>query len=64
MLSELMRDAGLYYHTQLKSNPKASVAIDVLHSWGIQGKTIVQLGIGFHDNSFHDFIDHMTKVKG
>ena len=64
MLSELMRDAGLYYHNQLKSNPKASVAIDVLHSWGIQGKTIVQLGIGFHDNSFHDFIDYMTKVKG
>ena len=52
-LSELMRDAAMYYHQQLKSNPKAKSAIDILHSWGIFGKTIVQLGIGFHDNSFN-----------
>jgi DNA primase len=64
MFCELMRDAGLYYHNQLKRNPKAKAAIGILHSWGIQGKTIVQLGIGFHDNSFHDFIDYMTKSKG
>ncbi len=64
MFCELMRDAGLYYHNQLKSNPKAKAAIDILHSWGIQGKTIVKLGIGFHDNSSHDFIDYMVKIKG
>lgn len=27
-LSELMRDAAMYYHQQLKSNPKAKSAID------------------------------------
>ena len=43
--SNLMRDAGFYYHSQLRDNPKAKTAIELLHSWGIQGKTIVQLGI-------------------
>ena len=62
-LSELMRDAAMYYHQQLKSNPKAKSAIDILHSWGIFGKTIVQLRIGFHDNSFNTFINYMTKEK-
>ena len=59
----LMRDAAFYYHTQLRDNPKAKSAIDHLHSWGIQGKTIVQLGIGFHDDSFNSFIGYMTKQK-
>ncbi len=62
--TQLMRDAAIYYHNQLKVNPKAKSAIDILHSWGIFGKTIVQLGIGFHDNSFNVFIDYMTKEKG
>lgn len=60
-ISKVMREAALYYHSQLKINPEASSAIDILHSWGIQGKTIVQLGIGFHDNSFDSFINYMTK---
>ncbi len=59
----LMRDAAFYYHTQLRENPKAKSAIDLLHSWGIQGKTIVQLGIGFHDDSFNSFIGYMIKQK-
>ena len=61
---DILRDAGLYYHNQLKTNPKAKTAIDILHTWGIQGKTIVKLGIGFHDDSYHDFVDYMVKVKG
>lgn len=60
---KLMREAALYYHSQLKSKPKASSAIDILHSWGIQGKTIVRLGIGFHDNSFNSFMNYMTKQQ-
>ena len=62
-VSKVMREAALYYHEQLKTNAKASSAIDILHSWGIQGKTIVQLGIGFHDNSFNSFMNYMTKQK-
>lgn len=62
-ISNLMRDAAFYYHSQLRDNPKAKSAIDLLHSWGIQGKTIVQLGIGFHDDSFNGFIGYMTKQK-
>lgn len=59
----LMRDAAFYYHSQLRDNPKAKSAIDLLHSWGIQGKIIVQLGIGFHDDSFNSFICYMSKRK-
>ena len=62
-LSQIMREAALYYHSELKNNGKANTAIDILHSWGIQGKTIVQLGIGFHDNSFNSFMNYMTKQK-
>ena len=61
---DLMRDAALYFHTQLRNNLKAKTAIDVLHSWGIQGKPIVQLGIGFHDESFNGFIHYMAQQKG
>ena len=62
-ISKVMREAAMYYHEQLKTNAKARPAIDILHSWGIQGKTIVQLGIGFHDNSFNSFMNYMTKQK-
>ena len=61
--NNLMRDAAIFYHSQLKTNSKAKSAIDQLHAWGIKGKTIVQLGIGFHDNSFNCFIEYMTKQK-
>lgn len=61
--NNLMRDAAMFYHSQLKTNSKAKSAIDQLHTWGIKGKTIVQLGIGFHDNSFNCFIEYMTKQK-
>ena len=63
-LAVLMRDAALYYHNQLKSNPNATKAIEILHAWGIKGKTIVQLGIGFHDSEYHSFIDYMIQGKG
>ncbi len=62
-LTDLMRDAAVFYHSQLKTNSNAKNAIDLLHKWGIKGKTIIQLGIGFHDNSFNSFIDYMTKQK-
>lgn len=61
--NNLMRDAAMFYHSQLKTNSKAKSAIDQLHAWGIKGKTIVQLGIGLHDNSFNCFIEYMTKQK-
>ncbi|MGN0557940.1 MAG: CHC2 zinc finger domain-containing protein [Acutalibacteraceae bacterium] len=61
--NNLMRDAAIFYHSQLKTNSKAKSAINQLHAWGIKGKTIVQLGIGFHDNSFNCFIEYMTKQK-
>ena len=62
-VSDLMRDAAVFYHSQLKTNSKAKSAIDQLHAWGIKGKTVVQLGIGFNDNSFNCFIEYMTKQK-
>lgn len=61
--NNLMRDAAMFYHLQLKTNSKVKSAIEQLHAWGIKGKNIVQLGIGFHDNSFNCFIDYMTKQK-
>lgn len=63
MSNNLMRDAAMFYHSQLKTNSKAKSAINQLHAWGIKGKNIVQLGIGFHDNSFNCFIEYMTKQK-
>lgn len=61
--SKLMRDAALYYHSQLRENKFAKTAVNILHSWGISGKTIVQLGIGYHDKSFDCFKKHMVKNK-
>ncbi len=63
LLSVVMRDAAFYYYSQLKSNPKAKAAIDTLHSWGIQGKTVIQLGLGFHDNSLNSLLNYMTGQK-
>lgn len=62
-LNNLMRDAAIFYHSQLKTSDKAKNAIDQLHAWGVKGKNIVQLGLGFHDNSFNCFIEYMTKQK-
>ena len=61
--SKLMRDAALYYHSQLRENRFAKTAVNVLHSWGISGKTIVQLGIGYHDKSSDCLKEHMVKKK-
>ena len=61
--SQMMREAALYYYSQLKNNARASTAIDILHSWGIWGKAIVQLGLGFHDKSYDSFIKYMTREK-
>lgn len=60
-LPEVMRKAALYYHAQLKKAPGASVAIDILHAWGVRGSAIVRLGLGFHDHSFITFMEYMTK---
>ncbi|MBR2444752.1 MAG: hypothetical protein IKB27_05065 [Clostridia bacterium] len=61
--SKLMREAALYYHSQLRENKFAKTAVNILHSWGISGKTIVQLGIGYHDKSPDCFKKHMVKKK-
>ena len=61
---DLMRDAAMYYHQQLRENSKAKNAIDVLHSWGLKGKMIVKLGIGFKDDSSYNFKEYMTTEKG
>ena len=61
--NKLMREAAIFYHSQLKTNCKAKRAINQLHTWGIKGKNIVQLGIGFHDNSFNCLIEYMTKQR-
>ena len=61
---QLMRDAARYHHNQLRTNPQAHAVISLLHSWGLYGKSIVQLGLGFHDGSFTDLIRHMNQEKG
>ena len=63
LAKNLMRDAAMFYHSQLKTNSNANRAIEKLHSWGLKGKNIVKLGIGFHDKSFNCFIEYMTKEK-
>lgn len=60
---EIMRQAALFYHHQLRSNPKAKMAIDVLHTWGLHGKTIVSLGIGFHDDSFQALVNYADEKR-
>ena len=62
-LNNLLRDAAIFYHAQLRTNDRAKSAIAQLHTWGVKGKAIVQLGIGFHDDSFNCFIEYMTKEK-
>ena len=55
-----MRRAARYYYAQLKNDPTARTAIDVLHTWGIEGKNIVRLGFGFHNNATQGLIREMT----
>ena len=52
IIQRIMVNAARFYHNELKTNAKANVAIDVIHSWGIKGKVVVNLGLGFHDDSF------------
>ena len=52
MVQRIMVDAARFYHNELKTNPKANIAIDIIHSWGIKGKVVVNLGLGFQDDSF------------
>lgn len=58
---EIMKHAAEFYHFQLRNNPKAQKAIDVLHSWGLYGQQIVNLGLGFNDDGFRTFMSHMEK---
>jgi DNA primase catalytic core len=60
---EIMKSAAHFYHQQLRANPENQKAIDVLHSWGLFGKTIVNLGIGFNDNKIASACNYLSKEK-
>ena len=62
--NQLMKQAAEFYHLQLRSNPKAKEAIEMLHSWGLHGQQIVNLGLGFNDDGFRTFLSHMQKKYG
>ncbi len=59
----IMRECARFYHHQLRVNPKAKQAIDTLHTWGLYGRTIVSLGIGFHDDSFQLLVNYAKEQK-
>lgn len=59
----VMKTAAHFYHQQLRSNLKNKKAIDVLHSWGLVGKTIVNLGLGFNDDTIVGTFNYMTREK-
>lgn len=57
----IMRDAGIYYHSQLMCNPKADSAIEFLRLYGLNDGDMVNLGLGFHDVSLTCCINYLTK---
>ena len=59
----VMKEAALFYHEQLKTNSKNRKAIDVIHSWGISGKTVVKLGLGFNDDSYVSALKYFSQEK-
>jgi len=61
--SVVMKEAALFYHEQLKTNSKNRKAIDVIHSWGISGKTVVKLGLGFNDDSYDSALKYFNQQK-
>ena len=61
--TQFMKEAALFYHEQLKTNSKNRKAIDVIHSWGISGKTVVKLGLGFNDDSYDSALKYFSQEK-
>lgn len=59
----VMREAALYYHEQLRRNPNNKKAIDIIHSWGISGKSIVKLGLGYNDERHESALKYLTEEK-
>lgn len=59
----VMKEAALFYHEQLKTNSKNRKAIDIIHSWGISGKTVVRLGLGFNDDSYDSALKYFNQQK-
>ena len=59
----VMKEAALFYHEQLKTNAQNRKAIDIIHSWGISGKAVVKLGLGFNDNSYDSAINYLSQEK-
>lgn len=59
----IMRECARFYHHQLRVNPNAKYAIQILHTWGLYGRTIVSLGIGFHDDSFQALVNYAKEQK-
>ena len=60
----VMREAALFYHEELKKNPENKNAIDVIHYWGVCGKTVVRLGLGFNDNVNDTALKYLKFKKG
>ena len=59
----VMKEAALYYHEQLKNNRSNRKAIDVIHSWGISGKSVVKLGLGYNDEKYESALKYLTEEK-
>lgn len=59
----VMKEAALFYHKQLKTNSKNGKAIDVINSWGISGKNVVKLGLGFNDDSYDSALEYLSQEK-
>lgn len=59
----LMREAALYYHNQLRCSSKNKQALNIIHSWGITGTTIINLGLGFNDDSFDGALNALYRGK-
>ena len=58
----LCREAGLFFHYQLKT-PEAQTVRNYIAKRGISGRTVTRFGLGFAPNSWSALLDAMT-VKG
>ena len=59
----VMKEAALYFHDQLRNNSGNRKAIGVIHSWGISGKSIVKLGLGYNDERYESALKYLTEEK-
>ncbi len=57
-LSEILREAGLFFYTALTESAEGKHALDYFHRRGFSDETIRTFGLGYSPNSWDAFISH------